>query len=789
MTFNREELQEILSIYKSESDEHLQRLGELLLELEKTPDKAEALEEIFREAHSLKGSARMIGFATVEKIAHGMEDLFSAVRKGELKLSRSMFDVIFESLNVISAATQEWLKDPESTPGDTTELLGRIDSVRAGKKAEGAAAGGKKSRSRKKFPPERAETSTIPPAKAGSGVSREKSETETEETAPPPTSPVTESGEKVRESAAPGPKIELEETIRVTTQKLDSLMSQIGEIIVTKIKFDQRLSEVRSLESEMAELHRGWTNTTRQMELQSLSDRNGDFLPADAFKGAGDMIARIYDDFSRFVSRFNEDSLRMTLISGELQESINRVRMLPLSSLFNLFPRLLRDVLRSEGKEAEMIMEGGEIQLDKRILEELKDPLMHLLRNAIDHGIESPAERVEAGKSPSGTIWLRAHQKASSVLIEVSDNGAGLDMDKIRSTALRRGVVTEEQLAEMTETQVMGMVFRPGFSTKGIITDLSGRGVGLDVVYNRIERLKGSISLASEKTEGSTFAIKLPVSLATSMALLVRVGDQVFTIPLTAVETITEIVLGDVMTVESREAILVEGVPTALVRLQELMNMEGDVPLSPDEKTPVVVVGSTEEQVALIVSEVIGEKEIVVKGLGPQLRRVKNISGATILGDGSVVLILNVFDIIKSSQKVRGLWAAGERKKAEEQGGKPEILVADDSVTTRVLEKNILEGSGYRVTLAVDGADALQRARSQSFDLVVSDVEMPRMNGFELTRELRRDTRFSNLPIILVTSLDSEEHKREGIEAGADAYITKGNFEQGNLLSTIKQLL
>jgi two-component system chemotaxis sensor kinase CheA len=341
----------------------------------------------------------------------------------------------------------------------------------------------------------------------------------------------------------------------------------------------------------------------------------------------------------------------------------------------------------------------------------------------------------------------------------------------------------------MTEQQLLSLVFQPGFSTKGIITDLSGRGVGLDVVFNNIERMKGTITLTSEEGKGSRFAIKLPVSLATSQALMVRVNEQVFAMPLTAVDVIMEVGLEEVMSVESREAILVDGTPVSLVRLHEILGISSDhIDLEDGRKAPVVVIGSTDENVALLVTEVVGEKEIVVKGLGTQLRRVKNISGATIMGDGGVVLILNVFDLIKSSQRARGMWFAEKKQEALKQR-RPEILVADDSVTTRVLEKNILEGSGYRVTLAVDGRDALEKAMSRNFDLVVTDVQMPRMDGFELTRQIRKEKKFSDLPIILVTSLDSEDDKQRGVEAGADAYITKGAFEQGILLTTIRQLL
>jgi len=789
MSFSAEELQEILTIYKAESEEHLQKLNECLLQMEKEPEGLELLEEVFREAHSLKGSARMIGFQTVERVAHSLEDLFGAVRKQEVALQAATFDAIFESLDTIQRVTSRWLEDPEAEMEDVSELTGILESlcrpVRGGGK-EVASAAPRKSRRKKGDAANGADREMkggknvrekTPPAEEGTGQEDDGSG---------------EGSEASKESIpADTVRFEVQETIRVTTHKLDDLMNRIGEILVTKIKFDQRLAEVRRLGNELDDIHRSWGNTQRQLELQGISSSEESMERLAALQQeTGEKLSQLHGDFGEFLTSFTEDSLRMTLISSELQESINRVRMLPLSALFNTFPRLLRDMAKREGKEVELQVEGGGIQLDKKILEQLKDPMMHLLRNALDHGVEKIGKRDESGKKRAGTITLSATQRANSVLIEVKDDGAGINIDKIKSIALRRGFVSEEALEEMTDQQVLALVFRPGFSTKGIITDLSGRGVGLDVVFSAIERLKGSIALSSELGRGTCFSIKLPVSLATSQALVVRVNEQIFAIPLTAVDIITEVGLDQVMTVESREAVLVEGMPTALVRLHEVLSLPTEsIQLNDDERAPVVVIGSADERVALMVNEVIGEKEIVVKGLGPQLRRVRNLSGATILGDGSVVLILNVFDMIKSSQKVRGMWVTSEKKREDEGRKKPEILVADDSMTTRVLEKNILEGSGYHVTLAVDGRDALEKAREGGFDLVVSDVEMPRMSGFELAAELRSEERFNDLPIILVTSLDSEEDKRKGIEAGADAYITKGAFEQGNLLATIKQLL
>lgn len=765
MSYQPDELQEILSIYKAETEEHLQKLNEGLLRLEKSPRRTEALEEIFREAHSLKGAARMIGFEPVEKIAHGLEDLFSLARKGELEFERHVFDAIFAALDAIAKLTAGWLENPGAPSPCIDDLLERIRAARTSSPGVPAAPAPSAETAAARPP-----TPDVGPAAAVAPLLPTAAGGPVDRAAEDPTAPAVEGGVR-----------QIEETIRVTTQKLDDLMNQIGEILVTRIKFDERLAEIRVIERQIEQFQFAWAALRRR-----IAQGGG----AGITREIGDRVARLQDDIRHLATGFNEDTLRMTLVTGELQDSINRVRMLPLSALFNLFPRLMRDIARQEGKDIEFVIEGGHAQLDKKIIEELKDPLTHLLRNSLDHGIEKPEDRQRAGKRPAGCLRLSATQKASSVVIDIEDDGAGIELERVRALALRRGFATEADLREMTDQQVLGLVFRPGFSTKGMITDLSGRGVGLDVVLTNIERLKGTITVSSTPGRGSIFSIRLPITLATTQALLVKVSGQTFAIPLAAVEVIGEIGLDQVTSVESREAVLIEGVPTALVRLQEILRLPDlSARLETGDKAPVVVLGSTEERVAFLVDELLGEHEIVVKGLGAPLRRVRNVSGATIAGDGAVVLILNVFDLIKASQKVRGLWLADKRRAEAGHRAKSRVLVVDDSVTTRLLEKGILENNGYEVTLAVDGVDALEKLANGSFDLVVSDVEMPRMNGFEFTRRVRREEAHRELPVILVTSLSSEEDKKTGVEAGADAYIVKGAFDQGNLIATIKQLL
>ncbi|HWR97945.1 MAG TPA: chemotaxis protein CheA, partial [Candidatus Methanoperedens sp.] len=573
MSFPPEELREILGVYRAESEEHVERLTAGLLRLEQSPRRAELLEEVFREAHSLKGAARMIGFTAVERIAHGLEDLFSLARKGELEPGRAVVDAVLAALDAVTRITEGWLRDPEAPsppvddvlaplremcgPGEAAAPTPPAAAAPAVEEAGGSAAGTGRVERRKSVD--------------GAGVIADGEAAGNRMAPARPVPPAAEAA-----SAAGGGLRQIEETVRVTTQKLDDLMNQIGEILAARFKLEARLAEIRGIEGEAELLQRAWA--------AARGVRGGAAPGEGPARELTERIERLLGESRGLAARFGEDTLRMTLASGELQESINRVRMLPLSSLFNLFPRLLRDVALQEGKEVELVVAGGEVQLDKKVIEQLKDPLTHLLRNALDHGIEKTEERVRAGKPPAGRVRLGASQRASSVVIEVEDDGAGIDPERVRAIALRRGFATEEGLRELTEQQLLGLVFRPGFSTKGIITDLSGRGVGLDVVLTNIERLKGTITLASTPGRGSVFSIRLPLTLATAQALFVRVAGQDFAVPLSAVETIDEVDLARVAAVESREAILVDGAPTALVRLHDVLGLPGPAALPAGER-------------------------------------------------------------------------------------------------------------------------------------------------------------------------------------------------------------
>jgi len=426
------------------------------------------------------------------------------------------------------------------------------------------------------------------------------------------------------------------------------------------------------------------------------------------------------------------------------------------------------------------------------VLEEIKDPLVHLVRNAVDHGIEKPDEREAAGKPRVGTVTVRAYQKGSNIVVEVSDDGAGIDVEEVKRAALKSKVLPQEELEAISDEQAMQLIFASGVSTSKMITETSGRGVGMDVVRKNVEALHGHVDVDSTLGEGTITTLTLPLTLATTQELLVRVREQTFGIPISAVERIQRIEPESISTVEGKEAIIVNGQPISLVYLCDVLEMpKQEQALDPNEKIPVVILGAGRWRIAFLVDAVVGQQESVVKSLGKQLARVRNVAGATILGTGQVIMTLNPSDLLKSARGAAGKTdiAARIARSQEQEEKRASVLVVDDALATRNLEKNILETVGYDVKVAADGVEALSILQSDGVcDVIISDVVMPNMDGFELTAAVREDAKLCNTPVILVTSLESTEDKERGLEVGADAYIVKSSFEQETLLDAVRQL-
>jgi two-component system chemotaxis sensor kinase CheA len=766
--------QQLIDSFKTEQQEHVQKINAGLLALEKNlPAKEQQaiLKEIFREAHSLKGAARAVGMTAIESLGHALESLLLSVKEGRLTFAPGLFDLLYETLDAIELMMAQVEAGQATPPAKVVALLARLEQVAEEAAEEQGGRGAKEQRSK--------------------GAKEQGSEEEIgiELTTFQPSNPPTLQPSNLPTLQPSNPS---NETIRVSVSKLDALMAQFSELLGAKIRTEQRLAEVRQLQTFVAEWHKDW------MALRSSYNgllRNGHATYSKEITALLDFTQESQERLRVFNTQSNtlyrqlaNDAMRLSLTVDELQEEIKRVRMLPLSTITATFGRMVRDLARAQHKQITLTITGGETELDKRVLEQIKDPLIHLLRNAVDHGLETPAKRQQAGKRSEGQIVLAASQQGNNVVITVGDDGAGLDIPAIRLAAARKGLLSKAEAQKLSEAEAANLIFDSGLSTSQIITDISGRGVGLDVVRQNVEQLHGTLEVSSAPGQGTTFTMTLPLTLASSRGLLVQAGQQTFILPLTTVERMLRVERSTIASVEGREAITYQGKPVALAWLEDLLELpSGSKAANP---LTIVIIAVAEKRLGLIVDNLLGEQEIVMKSLGKQLAKVGGIAGATVLGSGQVILVLHAADLIKLAGRRATHPPALAKVKPNEAKQRKTILVVDDSITTRTLEKNIMEAAGYQVKLATNGEEALAVLMADGLpDLVISDVNMPRMDGFELTHRVKQDKRYVNIPVILVTSLDSPADKARGIEVGADAYIVKSNFDQGNLLETVEQLI
>jgi two-component system chemotaxis sensor kinase CheA len=502
----------------------------------------------------------------------------------------------------------------------------------------------------------------------------------------------------------------------------------------------------------------------------------------DAFKSLEHKLQAIAK--ARANDRHILDSMASNLVDG-LKEAL----MLPCATAFGVLPAMVRNLAREHGKEAELALMGETVEVDRRVLEEMKDPLIHLVRNCLDHGIEKPEQRLRRHKAAAGRISVSVGIMDSNLIeIVVADDGRGIDSSAVAASAVRQGIVTQDQSKRMDQEELLGLVFFSGLSTSPLITDISGRGLGLAIVREKVEKLGGTVTVASEPQQGTTFRMVLPLTLSTCRGVLVETGGHRFVVPAAGVERVTRMDRAVLKTVENRETVELEGEALSFVRLADCLQLPRKKQSGDDDGLiPLFVINSGVSRIAFGVDALLEEQEVLVKGLGPQLSRVRNIAGATLLGTGKVAPILHPGDLVKTA--VKGVVAPVGASPEGQESVRRSVLIAEDSITARTLLKNILEMAGYRTVTAVDGVDALTQLKTDEIDLVVSDVDMPRMNGFELTSRIRTSKEFADLPVVLVTSLDSRDDRERGIEAGANAYIVKSSFDQSNLLDVIKRLI
>lgn len=757
----KEFLEELRRDFILEAEEYLQTITAGLLDLERPDSPPRVLEEVFRAAHSLKGAAQAVRMPAISGLCQVLESVFSAMKKGVLHPSTEGFDILQRSVDVLSAMVSAGGEDD----GRGTEARKVLETVLSDEGSPGSL-----------FPP------FIPHRQETAGIRAETAEEKALPQIPPPAS-----GEQGREGPEqPAGRGTPRETVRIGADKLDGLLLRAEEMISLNQVLDVRLGEIRELRHLLAEWLAEWRRTENVLKKTGEDKR----LPPRAaeFFTAGRNRLREAWEQAAFMERSLADNGRTSgILVEDLLEEARSVLMLPFSSLLQGFPKIVRDLARDLLKDVEFSAEGGDVEVDKRILEGLKDPLVHLVRNALDHGIERPEERRAGGKPEKGRLSIAVSSvERGRVEITISDDGKGIDPERLRASAMKSGLLEAEEVRALTDEEALMLIFQSGLSTSPIITDISGRGLGMAIVREGVESLGGKISLSSLPEKGTRFTLSLPVTLATFRGVIVREWGQQFVIPTACVRRAARVRRSDIRTVENRETVSLDGMPHALVRLGSLLGMAEPADRTEKDVLPVVAAGTGDSIVAFVVDGVLNEQEVLLKPLGGILKRVRNVGGVTVLGSGKVVPVLHCGDLVKSALKgtVRSLSAQGEAGEAP-----PAVLVAEDSITSRALLKNILTAAGYAVHTAADGQEAWETLSRGEISLVVSDVEMPGMNGFELTSKIRSEERLSDLPVILVTSLESAEDRERGVVAGADAYIVKSGFDQGALLDVIRRLL
>lgn len=824
--------------FKEESEERLANLSTRLLELENGSDKTEQesnLEIVFREAHSLKGAARAVNLIEIEQICQAVESVFSVLKTQEIEPSPEIFDAIHASMDLVDKILSSESMEEAVMADEVQVHVDRLDELRSAscevaaeetsnftivakeedsilpeQKRAGETGNAEKLKAIENDVEKDVldEPSESKPEIKIESQPRKKSETKRKEAdhpdqvlieKPPPEEQKT--AEKQNDGSAPAPTLN-SETVRIPTRKLDSVLLKAEELVSLKLMSGQHLSDLKEVmplfkqgRNQMAKVN-ARIKTLRHDMMDDVDDnrRLNQATLAEVIEFM-DWISEHMGVLERknrtLVKEGEQNQHLLDRMVDDLLDDMKQVTMLPFSTLMNIFPKMIRDLSRDLEKKIEFDVTGSEVEIDRRILEEMKDPLVHVLRNSVDHGIELPEERVDSEKPEQGVIRVEISQaEGSKVQIVIADDGRGMDPEKLKSKAVEQGLLTREAADQLSEQEALALILHSGFSTSRIITNLSGRGVGCAILQERVEKLGGTVAVESKPGEGCAFRIVLPVTLATFRGILVRVSDRLFVLPTGNVERVCRIEKESKQSVEGRTTLSIAGRVIPCVDLAELLSIPSvDEGSEPGIYMTLAVLGSGDRQVAFRIDQVLSEQDVLVKNLGSQLRRVRNIAGATVLGSGKAVPILNVQDLLKSAVNVSVRGSTEVRKKAKEGMGQRSILVAEDSITSRMLVKSILESAGYKVETAVDGLDAFNILKTNEFDLVVSDVEMPKMTGFDLTEKIRSDQSLSDIPVVLCTSLSTPEDKARGIDAGANAYIIKSNFDQSDLLNVIERLL
>lgn len=768
MTSREDFIKRLFETFRIEASESIARTSSNLIELEKGTSEEETkhlIESIFRDIHSLKGAARAVNLSDIESVCQAMETVFSELKNQTLSLTDSLFDLFHQTASHLNELLQ--ISSETGTIGSTQKtrkLLGQLkdyrnfttENVTAEDAATKTATETSVTEQSKKIQPALFETGSDHdiPLKEKNNLSQLVSKSDN--------------------------------TIRISVEKLDSLLNQAEEMLALKqaiLHFHISLQKIQNklevLQKETTQVssgfHQAQTEGNQTKAVQTASEY---------FDWAASLLKTSENDLEVLRKRTGNESHNSGIKVESLLNEVKKIISVPFSLILDGLPKAARDLAKDQKKKVKVEVTGSNLEIDRRILEELRSPFIHLLRNTIDHGIETPEVRIKKGKPETGLIRIEVVQLENNrISISFSDDGSGINLEKVRMMYLRQEGISMAEANQIPENILLNSLFKSGFSTSDLITDISGRGLGLSIVQEKVEQLGGTVSTRTAKDTGTEFKIEVPLSLVTFRGVTIRIGDSEFVLPTSKLSKVIRIEKSSVQTVESKQTFNLDGKTIPLLFLSALL----EIPWKEQDGAfwITLLLGEDSRQMGFVVDSIVDEELILVKKFNSQLKRVRNISGATVLGSGKVVPILNVSDLLKSA--VTG--STPKAREQEKESKKHSVLVVEDSITSRMLLKNILETAGYTVSTAIDGIDGFTRLKEERVDLVISDVDMPRMNGFDMTAKIRADKSLNEIPVILVTSLSKREDRERGLEVGANAYIVKSNFDQSNLFGVIERLI
>ena len=749
----------LLELFSLEAEAQTQVLNAGLLALERNPTQADQLEACMRAAHSLKGAARIVGVDAGVSVSHVMEDCLVSAQEGRLYLQPEHIDALLQGTDLLMRIATPGSDNvgPADIDAYVTLMNGLLDPANA-----------------HVAPPEFDVSQLLlaPMPHAPAPLLEPLLQAEPEVTPEPMRRPqrLTESGERV---------------LRVTAQRLNSLLDLSSKSLVETQRLKPYLVTLQRLKRMQGSNLRAMDTLSEHLKTMVLSHEAEEAL-ADA--------RRILTESQRLLSEQTAELDEFCWQAGQraqlLYDTALACRMRPFADVLVGQERMVRDLGRALGKQIRLEIEGEKTQVDRDVLEKLEAPLIHLLRNAVDHGIETPEQRLLAGKPAEGLIRLRISHQAGLLVLELSDDGAGVDLDRLRRTIVERQLSTESTVAQLSEEELLTFLFLPGFSLRDIVTEVSGRGVGLDAVQHMVRLLRGAIVLEHTAQRGSRFHLEVPLTLSVVRSLVVEVADEAYAFPLAHIERMRDLQPDEIVQLEGRQHFWHEGRHVGLVAASQLLQRPAGQ--NPSDTLKVVVIRERDAVYGIAVERFIGERTLVVLPLDDRLGKVQDISAGALLDDGSVVLIVDVEDMLRSVDKLLNtgrLERIARHSQHVAQVARKRVLVVDDSLTVRELQRKLLLNRGYDVAVAVDGMDGWNALRSENFDLLITDIDMPRMDGIELVTLLRRDNRLQSLPVMVVSYKDREEDRRRGLDAGADYYLAKASFHDDALLDAVVELI